>query len=66
VGTNDGVSARAGIDLASKKAHGVSRRHAPVRSARKLKMFTPRNKSYDVGITLRDLVSLQTRHGRLP
>jgi hypothetical protein len=28
-------------------------------------MFNPRNLSYDAGIIIRDLVSLQTRHGRV-
>jgi hypothetical protein len=66
VEADDGVSTRAGIDLASPKGRGVSRRHDPGASQKKRKMLNPRNKSYDVGIILRDLVSLQAKDGRLP
>ena len=67
MGADDGVSARAGIDLASQKSGAsfdATDRHAPRRGAQE--MFNPRNKSYVNGIILRDLVSLQARQGRLP
>ena len=66
MGADDGVSTRAGIDLASTEIRGASRCPGSAASQKKRKMLNPRDKSYDVGIILRDLVSLQARNGRLP
>jgi hypothetical protein len=57
----------AGIDLASQQIRGSFRRHEIVALPKEPpEVFHPRNLYYDASIIVCDLVSLQTRHGRLP